>query len=120
MVGGGGAGGEAAFGDGVEVGEEPEDPGGADEEEGGCREPRLRYARSADVDDEEDPAGGDAQEEHGEDQRHPHVPFLLLLHRSLSLSTHAPTAASTDSDSLSTRLFLPLDASDSDLCMFKA
>lgn len=65
--GGGATGGAAALHDGVEKGEEPEDPRSADEEEGGGRVPGLRDVGSEDVDDEEDAAGDDAEEEHGED-----------------------------------------------------
>lgn len=83
--GGGGAGGRGAScaattQEGVQIGEEPEDPGGADEEEGGGRVPRLREARYEHVDHEDDAACGHAQEEHGEDQRHPHVSLLIILH----------------------------------------
>lgn len=63
---GGGRAGAATLEEGVHKGEEPEDPRGADEEEGGRGVPRLRESRAEHVDHQEHAAGRHAQEEHGE------------------------------------------------------
>ncbi|KAL8495837.1 hypothetical protein ACS0TY_019810 [Phlomoides rotata] len=49
---------------GVDEGEEPKQPRGADEEEGGGGVPRLREAGNEHVENEEDSTGHDAQQEH--------------------------------------------------------